>query len=419
MGFNLIIKIAIKHLFTRVKQSAVAALGVTFGIAAYIILMSFMTGLNSLLDGMILDRTPPVQVYNESKISAIQPINQWEHDKEVMHVIHSVQPQQNVMGIQNATNILQYLQSRKEVIGITKQVAVNGYFITGAIQLPALINGVDIIKENDLYNLGDYVVEGNFKHLAEMDNAIIVGVGVAEKMGKKIGDVIIVNNIKGVQFPLKIVALYQSGMAELDNRQAYTSVQTAQVIAGLGNSYFTNINVQLTDMLLAPQFAQDIAQIFDVSAMDIQTANAQFDAGSSVRNLISYAVSFTLLLVAGFGIYNILNMMIYEKMNDIAILKAIGFSGGDVKWIFVSQALIIGIFGGLLGLTLGYGVSVLIAHTPFEVDSFPNIKTYPVNFNPDFYILGIIFALIATFLAGYLPAKKAEKIDPVDIIRGQ
>jgi lipoprotein-releasing system permease protein len=323
------------------------------------------------------------------------------------------------MGIQNATNILQYLQSRKEVIGITKQVAVNGYFITGAIQLPALINGVDIIKENDLYNLGDYVVEGNFKHLAEMDNAIIVGVGVAEKMGKKIGDVIIVNNIKGVQFPLKIVALYQSGMAELDNRQAYTSVQTAQVIAGLGNSYFTNINVQLTDMLLAPQFAQDIAQIFDVSAMDIQTANAQFDAGSSVRNLISYAVSFTLLLVAGFGIYNILNMMIYEKMNDIAILKAIGFSGGDVKWIFVSQALIIGIFGGLLGLTLGYGVSVLIAHTPFEVDSFPNIKTYPVNFNPDFYILGIIFALIATFLAGYLPAKKAEKIDPVDIIRGQ
>lgn len=419
MGFNLIIKIAIKHLFTRVKQSAVAALGVTFGIAAYIILMSFMTGLNSLLDGMILDRTPHVQVYNESKISAIQPINQWEVDKEVMHVIHSVQPQQNVMGIQNATNILQYLQSRKEVIGITKQVAVNGYFITGAIQLPALINGVDIIKENDLYNLGDYVVEGNFKHLAEMDNAIIVGVGVAEKMGKKIGDVIIVNNIKGVQFPLKIVALYQSGMAELDNRQAYTSVQTAQVIAGLGNSYFTNINVQLKDMLLAPQFAQDIAQIFDVSAMDIQTANAQFDAGSSVRNLISYAVSFTLLLVAGFGIYNILNMMIYEKMNDIAILKAIGFSGGDVKWIFVSQALIIGIFGGLLGLTLGYGVSVLISHTPFEVDSFPNIKTYPVNFNPDYYILGIIFALIATFLAGYLPAKKAEKIDPVDIIRGQ
>ena len=419
MGFNLIIKIAIKHLFTRVKQSAVAALGVTFGIAAYIILMSFMTGLNSLLDGMILDRTPHVQVYNESKISAIQPINQWEHDKNALNVVHSVQPQQNVMGIQNATNILQYLQSRKEVIGITKQVAVNGYFITGSIQLPALINGVDIIKENDLYNLGDYVVEGNFKHLAEMDNAIIVGVGVAEKMGKKIGDVIIVNNIKGVQFPLKIVALYQSGMAELDNRQAYTSVQTAQVIAGLGNSYFTNINVQLKDMLLAPQFAQDIAQIFDVSAMDIQTANAQFDAGSSVRNLISYAVSFTLLLVAGFGIYNILNMMIYEKMNDIAILKAIGFSGGDVKWIFVSQALIIGIFGGLLGLTLGFGVSVLISHTPFEVDSFPNIKTYPVNFNPDYYILGIIFALIATFLAGYLPAKKAEKIDPVDIIRGQ
>jgi lipoprotein-releasing system permease protein len=106
-------------------------------------------------------------------------------------------------------------------------------------------------------------------------------------------------------------------------------------------------------------------------------------------------------------------------MNDIAILKATGFSGQDVERIFLSQALLIGVLGGILGLLLGYGVSVLISNTPFETEALPTIKTYPVNFDIRFYIIALIFALISTFFAGFLPSRRARKIDPVDIIRGQ
>ena len=169
----------------------------------------------------------------------------------------------------------------------------------------------------------------------------------------------------------------------------------------------------------APKLAKELSEQFNTTAVDIQTANAQFETGSSIRTLISYAVSITLLIVAGFGIYNILNMLIYEKMNDIAILKATGFSGKDVKWIFISQALIIGLVGGTLGLILGYSISVLIDNTPFETAALPTIKTYPIDYNIIYYVIGIVFSLIATFFAGYFPSKKAEKIDPVDIIRGQ
>jgi lipoprotein-releasing system permease protein len=123
--------------------------------------------------------------------------------------------------------------------------------------------------------------------------------------------------------------------------------------------------------------------------------------------------------VAGFGIYNILNMMIYEKMNDIAILKATGFSGGDVMRIFIYEALLIGIVGGSLGLLLGLGVSYLISISPFETQAIPTVKTFPVNFDGLYYVIGAIFALITTFFAGFLPARKASKIDPVEILRGQ
>jgi len=141
--------------------------------------------------------------------------------------------------------------------------------------------------------------------------------------------------------------------------------------------------------------------------------------GSWIRTLISYAVTITLLIVAGFGIYNILNMFIYEKMNDIAILKATGFTGGDVMTIFIMQALVIGLIGGALGIAIGYGVSLIIDSVPFVTEALPTVTTYPINYDPFYYVTAVIFALVSTFLAGYLPARKAQKLDPVDIIREQ
>jgi lipoprotein-releasing system permease protein len=123
--------------------------------------------------------------------------------------------------------------------------------------------------------------------------------------------------------------------------------------------------------------------------------------------------------VAGFGIYNILNMMIYEKMDSIAILKATGFSGKDVNAIFIMIASTIGIVGGVVGLALGLGVSVIIDQIPFNTASLPAITTYPINYNPKIYLIGLVFSIVTTYLAGYFPSRKASKIDPVIIIRGK
>lgn len=111
--------------------------------------------------------------------------------------------------------------------------------------------------------------------------------------------------------------------------------------------------------------------------------------------------------------------MIYEKMDSIAILKATGFSGNDVKAVFVSIALSIGFFGGLAGLLFGFGLSAIIDQIPFNTAALPTIKTFPVNYNPKFYIIGCTFSLVTTYFAGLFPARKAGKIDPVVIIRGK
>jgi lipoprotein-releasing system permease protein len=75
-GFRLTADISRTHLLSKIKQTAVASLGVTFGIGMYIIMMSFMTGLNELLDGLVLNRTPHIQIFNKTEASEVQPVSQ-------------------------------------------------------------------------------------------------------------------------------------------------------------------------------------------------------------------------------------------------------------------------------------------------------------------------------------------------------
>jgi lipoprotein-releasing system permease protein len=234
-----------------------------------------------------------------------------------------------------------------------------------------------------------------------------------------VGDVVQVTTVKQERFSLKVVGFFQSGMQELDKVQSYTSIGTAQKIMGKTNDYITDIQVKLNNINEAPVIAKEYARLFEADAEDIQTANAQFETGSFVRTLISYLVGITLLIVAGFGIYNILNMMIYEKMDSIAILKATGFSGRDVNRIFILIALSIGFFGGMLGLLFGFLFSMVIDQIPFITAALPTVKTYPVDYNPVYYIIGSSFSLVTTWLAGWAPARKASRIDPVIIIRGK
>ncbi|MDP3930664.1 MAG: ABC transporter permease [Bacteroidota bacterium] len=419
MNFKLLYEISVSLLLARWKQTLVAAIGVTFSITMFVALLGFMTGLNDLLDGLILNRTPHIRLYNELKPKEQQPIQMAFGELETYHFIRSVKPSNKGMQIQGAGAIMQAIKADKRVLGVAPKIISQGFYQVGTTDLTGVINGIDVVEENRLFKFSDYVVDGNFLDLKNTPNSIILGKGAAETMLVQVGDVVQVTSTKGVKVQLKVVGFFRSGLQDIDKVQSYTSLKTAQKLLGEGNNYITDVQVKLHDILQAPLMAKEYQSLFGVEAVDIQTANSQFETGSKVRTIISFTVGITLLIVAGFGIYNILNMMIYEKMDSIAILKASGFSGKDVKTIFISIAVSIGIFGGGLGLISGFGLSALIDQIPFETASLPTIKTYPINYNINFYIIGGIFSILTTYFSGYFPAQKASKIDPVVIIRGK
>ena len=419
MNYKLIADIAKSLLLARWRQSMVAAIGVTFSITMFITLLGFMNGLNDLLDGLILNRTAHVRLFNEIKPNPNQPVNLSDDYKEGYNFIQSIKSSGNGLALANSAIVMQAIKNDARILGVAPKIAAPVLYNSGTIDITGAVSGIDVVAESKLFFFNDYVTTGNPIDLKNVSNSIILGKGLAEKLLADIGDIVQVTTSKGDRLPLKVVGFFQSGIAELDKVQSYASIATTQKLLGATNSYITDIQIKLKDINLAPFVAKEYALLFQTDAEDIQTANSQFETGSFVRTLISYVVGITLLIVAGFGIYNILNMMIYEKMETIAILKATGFAGSDVRKIFLGIALTIGLLGGVLGLVFGFSLSLLIDQIPFNTAALPTIKTYPVNYNPMFYVIGISFALFTTYLAGLFPARKASKVDPVVIIRGK
>ena len=419
MNLGLIFRISKSLLLARLKQTVVAAVGVTFSITMFVTLLSFMTGLNTMLDGLILNRTPHVRLFNDIKPAKVQPIESSTEFKNSYNFISSIKSGAGRKEIYNSGAIVQRIRNDERVLGLAPRINAPVFFNDGAIEITASINGVDVVEETRLFHFKEYVTTGNPIDLKNVSNSIILGKALAQKLLANIGDVVQLTTSQGERFPLKVVGYFESGLLDFDKTQAYASMGTVQKLLGKDKSYVTDLQVKLKDILLAPAVAKEYSELFQTDAEDIQTANSQFETGSRVRSIISYSVGITLLIVAGFGIYNILNMMIFEKMETIAILKATGFSGKDVKRIFLTIAMTIGFVGGMAGLLFGFLLSAMIDQVPFNTAALPTVTTFPINYNPAYYFIGGIFSLITTYFAGFFPARKAGKVDPVVIIRGK
>ncbi|MBL7717704.1 MAG: ABC transporter permease [Flavipsychrobacter sp.] len=420
MNWKLSFKIALTHLVTKKKQSMIAMLGVMFGISMFIIMISFMTGVNQFLEDITMDNTPHVRIYKPIEIQDRKIISEQRAPSERdWYVVQHQKPKNDMPRIKNGLQVMASIEDMPEVKGVAPLVASQVFYNNGPVQIPGTINGIDVRKQIAVFGLDTKMDFGKLEDLLKGGDMLVMGKGLAEKMGVSVGDRVSVTTPEGNNLTLKVAGIFSFGIAAMDETRSYATLATVQKILQKDPSYITDINIKMKDVNAASVFRKKLEnQIPGVYVEDWETANASILAGDKIRNILTAVVCITLLTVAGFGIYNIMNMNIINKMKDIAILKATGFQGGDITGIFLLQSLMIGVAGGVLGLLIGFFFSYLLSKAPFPAASFFRISTFPVNFKLSHYVAGLSFGFLTTLFAGYFPSKKASKIDPVQIIRG-
>ncbi len=411
---NVNTKISWTHLTSKIRQLIVAVLSVTFGISMYIFMNSFMNGVNGAQTDITFTTMAHIRVYNDlgGAPAVLVPLGS---SGDTIRDVSNARHISYTDGIRNAAEVKQVLQQEREIVAITEQVNQNVFFRNGVTKVNATLSGIDVANEVQLFNTGQYMTGGDLAELDRRSDAVVLGTGLADKLSVSVGDNITLSTSDGVTKVLKVTGLMQTGTGSVDKSRALISINTARQLLSKNKSYATEVLANIRDYNKAKEVAAAIRPDIRYKTEAWQEGNGQLESANTLRDIIAIAVSLTILIVAGFGIYNIMNMTVNEKMREIAILKAMGFDGRDIVHIFLVQSIIIGLIGGFVGLLLGFAISAIVDHIPFKIASF---DTLPILYLPADYIMAMVFGLLITFVAGFLPACKASKVDPVEILRG-
>ncbi len=412
-------QIAKTHLLAKKRTTFTAMLGVTFGIGMYVLMISFMSGFNEFLEDSLLSATPDISIYNDIKTDYSHSIlDEISDTGKVWNMVHHPKPKDITPNVRNSQKIIEDLKRDPRIRAVSPLLATQVFYNNGPVQINGTLQGVNILDEAKLSGIDVKMKTGKVENLLTVDNGILLGHSLATKLNVQMGDLVTLATPNGTSMRFRVVGTFQFGLGSLDLVRSYVSLNNVQQLLGKDNQYVTNINMKLNDNTKATAVAKELAVRYGYKADDWQHANASAMVSITIRNVMTFVVSFTLLVVAGFGIYNIMSMTIQNKLKDIAILKAQGFSGSDVRTIFLAESVTIGTMGAITGLALGFIMSYGVLNLPFPKNDNISITHYPVTFHWYHYMFGVVFGMLTTFIAGLMPSVRASKIDPVAILRG-
>jgi len=406
-------KISWIHLTSKMQQLVVAVLSVTFGISMYVFMNSFVGGINDTFTELSFTSLAHIRIYNDLPDSALSLLP--KADRNTVQFVHNARPIQYTEGMKNATEIANTAASYPGVTAVACQLNQNVFFRNGVTKVSGNLSGVDVSNEEKVFHSSKYMLEGQLKDLDKRSDGIILGSGLAKSIYVNTGDNVSLLTSDGTSKTFKIVGIMETGLAATDKTKALVSIRTARQLFSKNSSYASDIQINTTDYNTADKLAGIMQKNISYKVESWKEGNSQLESSTMLRDILAYFVSFAILTVAGFGIYNIMNMTVNEKIREIAILKAMGFGGKDIVHIFLMQSLIIGIIGGIIGLMTGYLLSTLIGKLPYRI---AYLTSLPIDFRPADYIMAFLFGLLVTTIAGYLPARKASRVDPVSILRG-
>ncbi len=408
--------ISFKLLTERRRQTLISTFGVAIGVCAFVVMSSLMLGFQKHFIRQVIDLDAHISIkpkfdYNEKRILSDV------FGEDVILEILGAKPKDVRDRITNYREIISRYTGRMGILGISPHLRSNGIIRYGPKEKPVNLFGIDPDLEGKASSIGRFLEEKRLKSLRSKRNGIILGKLVARDLGvKKRGAKVLLVTPNGVSEVLEVVDFFNSGITTIDQSRAYVHIKTLQRLLGRPNEV-NELVVKVEDVDEAVRIARVLEEETGYDARSWQEAYSNFLQLFKIQKTITYLVVGAILLVSAFGIFNILMMTVLEKKRDIAILKAMGYTSGDITMVFLIQGLIIGIVGILLGSILAYGLQEYLSSIEMDLEGLLRAKGFILDRSPLYYVGGAVFALLFTLFASIYPARKASKLDPVEIFR--
>ncbi len=419
---RLIVFLALRQLWARRLLSGIAMFAISLGVLVLVVMSSVMLGFRQQFLDNLLKISPQVTLFDR-QVRAEPPILVRAYalggalGPTVTSVRHEL-PSERDARIARPGELVRAALALPGVIGAAPSLWGSAVLSLGGKELPVDVRGVEPLAQEQVTPLAQYVVRGGLTQMFSSKEAIVIGVGVADKLGVNVGDHVRVAG-RGAARSVRVVAVFDSAIPAVDNGRVYLSLSTAQGVLGRPD-VVSRIELRLADPALAPGVAQRLEAMSGYDAESWQESNANFLGLFEIQNRIVGFVVGSILLTGGFGILAIQIMIVMQKTRDISILRSVGFRRRDILLVFLLQGAIVAVLGGLVGDSIGYGLCRLLAATEVHMDSgMMKASSFIMADTPLLYVLALCFACVIGLIASVLPALRASRVEPVDVLRGQ
>jgi lipoprotein-releasing system permease protein len=379
---RLAFKIALRFLTSSKGQTLFIAIGIAVGVSVQIFIGSLIQGLQAGL----VDTT----IGNSSQITLTKETEVYDDYNQTINTV-------------------------KNVEGVT-EVSINttapSFLIDGEDTYPVVYRGFELKSAEGIYEFKERLYSGR---LPNKENEIVLGKDLNEEIEMKLGDKIILRNVVGIEDEFLVVGFFDFKVRALNESWIIGNYQDVQTFFGFEDE-ISSIEIQVEDVFEADLIATDIEGLIDNDYIvtNWKAENEELLSGLNGQSVSSYMIQVFVIISVVLGIASVLAISVVQKSRQIGILKAMGIKDSTSSLIFLLQGFMLGVFGGVLGILLGFGLLYSFTAFALNPDGTPVV---PVLINFNFIGFSALVAITASTLAALIPARRSSKLNPIEVIK--
>ncbi len=406
MLFNL----ALRNVMRNKRRSILTALGIIIAVALLIYSQGFISGMiGNMIENTARIKTGHIRIVTHEfeRRKSLYPLG------EALYITPELE---------------RMIENTPQVRAFTYRIPFGVLLSNGNISKPAFGNAIDVEREKGFLDLstGKYLKEGSY--LAPNDKGILIGKGLAEDLGFKVGDSLVVITSDAYGSPsginLTVKGIIELGQPNLDEKVFYVPLAAAQELLGLqGRAAEALVLLDSRENAdrVAAKWQKDAGETLGLDF--IPWKNDDFLGMMSMVFKVFWVIYFVILLIASATIINTMLMAVFERIKEIGILKAMGMRSSSILWLLTVEASMIGFFGAVVGTV--FGLLLALAAPVVNFSSLAGQDLGTIYFDPIIRLDLSAAAVVGCFLFGWFvatltalyPARQGTKVEPASALR--
>ncbi|HSY53380.1 MAG TPA: FtsX-like permease family protein, partial [Opitutaceae bacterium] len=321
-----------------------------------------------------------------------------------------------IEGIQEPRLLIDALRHFSNVSGAAEVLHGNVTMQSSFSSEAAQVYGITIENYLKVSDLGTQIIQGTLDNFRGEPDGAMVGQILADHLQLAVGNSFVLQ-INGQNRRYRVAAIYETGVGDIDRVRVYLHLsETRSLLQKTTGASFIQVN--LFDKDRAPEDAVQMEKALNHNVAPWQEREKTW---LEVFHALSYSTGITVsvfTLIAGLAMFNTLAMIVMEKTKEIAILRSMGYTRRDISLIFIWQAVIVLAIGAVIGWMLGAGVTYSVSKIPIRIRGIFATDTFVVSWSIWHYVEATVTAVVMVMVASLVPAYRAARLEPGDVIRG-